>query len=287
MKNQCAFIQYLPKNKHAHYGIKKFEVFDSKTNYIMYIELYSGNDYLKGDPPPFTEKVIIPKMEKSNLLAKYYHVFLDQFYTKVPLSKKRLDRKTYMTGTVNKNSKYLCKSVTSAKLEAKESIYFRREETLLVGFRQKATRKPVYILTTACHAEDKLIKSKKGLESIKPIVIDKYNQYMGGVDVSDKSIYHTSCSRMTSKYWKKLFFNFIDIYLFSANVLYVANTNKPLARKDSLVAIVDSLATPEPQPAVGPVGDCGDQHQITHLPRQLLRFCEVCSAKGIQKKSRY
>lgn len=171
MKNRCAFIQYLPNKRHARYGIKKFEVCDSKTNYIMHIELYSGNDFLKGDPRPFTEKVILYTMEKSNLLDKYYHVFLNQFYTKVPLGKKLFDRKTYMTGTINTNSKHLCKTVTGVKLGARESIYCRKEEALMVGFRQKPTRKPVYLLTTACHAEDKVVKSKKGLEGMKPLVI--------------------------------------------------------------------------------------------------------------------
>lgn len=97
MKNRCAFIQYLPKKKHARYGIKKFEVSDSATNYILHTELYSGGDFLQGDTTPFTQKVILTTMEKANLLNKHYHVFTDQFYTKYPLAKKLVDRKTYLT----------------------------------------------------------------------------------------------------------------------------------------------------------------------------------------------
>lgn len=214
MTNRCAFIQYLPKKKHARYGIKKFEACDSATNYILHTELYSGGDFLQGNPTPFTQKVILTTMEKANLLNKHYHVFTDQFYTKYPLAKKLFDRKTYLTGTINKISKHLCKTTVSERLGARESIYCRKEEVLLVVFRQKVTRKPVYVLTTACHAEDQHVRSKKGLEGVKPLVIHRYNQYMGGVDVFDKSIYHTSCSRTNTKYWKKLFFNFINMSLF-------------------------------------------------------------------------
>lgn len=55
---------------------------------------------------------------------------------------------------------------------------------------------------------------------MKPVMIDKYNQFMGGIDMSDKCVYHNSCDRHTTKYWKKLLFNFIDIAIFNAYVLY-------------------------------------------------------------------
>lgn len=50
-----------------------------------------------------------------------------------------------------------------------------------------AKQKHVFVLTA--HDEDKHIKSKKiNKEGMKPILIDKYNQFMGGVDVSDKCV---------------------------------------------------------------------------------------------------
>lgn len=103
----------------------------------------------------------------------------------------------------------------------------------MVGFWQNANRKPVFVLMTACHVEDKNLKSKEGREGVKPLVIDKYNKYMGGEDVSDKSVHHTSCSR-TTKYWKKVFLNCIGISLFNAYIIYKGNTDKPLTRKITL-----------------------------------------------------
>lgn len=215
MKNRCAFIQYLPKKKkHARYGIKKFEVCDSATNYITHVELYSGSNFLQGDRRPFTEKVILVTMEKSNLLNKYYHVFLDQFYTKFPLAKKLFARKTHVNGTINKAFKHLCKALINHKLGARETIYSRQDEVFLVVYRQKAMRKPVYVLTTACHAEDRHVRSKKGLEGMKPLVIHQYNQSMGGV-MFQTSPLTDFLQQNTSKYWKKLFFNFHDMSLFN------------------------------------------------------------------------
>lgn len=156
-------------------------------------------------------------MTKTNLLDKHYHLFTDNFYTKLPLAEVLLAKNTYLTGTVNKNTKDLPKSVIQAKLGAPDSIYFRKGPILLVGYKQKATRKSVYLLTTGCHAEDKIIRSRKGLEVKKPVLIHKYNLFVGGVDLKDKSIYHLTCTRSTPRYWKKIFFNLLDMTLFDSS----------------------------------------------------------------------
>lgn len=100
---------------------------------------------------------------------------------------------------MNKKSKGLLKNVLSTKLGREESGYYRKGITLLVGYRQKITRKPMYLVTTAYPANDELIKIRKsGIEAIKPSLIHEYNLHMGGVDVKDKSIYHITSIRPTS-----------------------------------------------------------------------------------------
>lgn len=88
MKNRCTFIQYLPKKKHKQYGIKKFEACDSDTSFVVHIEMYSGTDHLADStlPGKFVEKVILDVMEKGSLLDKGYHLFTDNFDTKIPLA---------------------------------------------------------------------------------------------------------------------------------------------------------------------------------------------------------
>lgn len=293
MKNRCPFIMYLPNKKHKQYGIKKFEVCDSESAYVIHIELYTGkNDSIGmhlGADVPFTERVIMEIMSKSNLLNKSHHLFTDNYYTKIPLAENLLKKKTYITGTINKKSKYLSKSVLSAKLGERESVYFRRGDILLVGFRQKVSRKIVYVISTAAHAEDKIIRSKKGLEGMKPVLIHKYNQFMGGVDVSDKVVYHNSCNRQTTKYWKKIFWNLTDIALFNLYVLYKNNTDKPLQRAEFLEEIVESLflSTKVEQPVPGPAGDNRGGHKMTKLDGKLERRCVICSAAGKKARSRF
>uniref|UniRef100_A0A1B6CGV3 PiggyBac transposable element-derived protein domain-containing protein n=1 Tax=Clastoptera arizonana TaxID=38151 RepID=A0A1B6CGV3_9HEMI len=51
MKNRCTFIQYMANKRHARFGIKKFELCDSQTSYVLHSEIYSGKGFLEDDFP--------------------------------------------------------------------------------------------------------------------------------------------------------------------------------------------------------------------------------------------
>lgn len=94
-----------------------------------------------------------------------------------------------------------------------ESLYFRNRKIQIVKYKERATRKPVLLISTACHAEDKMVVSRSGNQRVKPVVIATYNQHMGGVDCKDKSIFHLTCFRTTKRYWKKIVYNYVDMAL--------------------------------------------------------------------------
>lgn len=288
MRNRCSFVQYMPNKRHARYGIKKFEVVDSQSMYVMHISLYSGSDYLANAPGAFTERVVVDLLQQSNLLGKGYNVFTDSYYTKIPLLRRLLSNNTYLTGTVNKRSVGLPKAGLEARLGPQESIYFRSQKLLFVGYKQKPTRKPVYLLTTAYHAEDGVVRSRSGAEARKPLLIDKYNKLMGGVDCKDKSLYHVTCARPTRRYWKQIFFNLFDTAISNAYVLYVKQVEheKPMPRKNFLLELARSLSKVEPNPAAGDNQQAGGTHKLEHLPGRKLRVCGVCTS-GPSKRTAF
>ncbi|KAG8315223.1 hypothetical protein J6590_075629 [Homalodisca vitripennis] len=67
-------------------------------------------------------------------------------------------------------------------------------------------------------------------EAVKPYMIQQYNLYMGGVDMKDKSIYHISCLRTTTRYWKKIFYNLLDMAIFDS-ILYLKKHRQAYAQK--------------------------------------------------------
>lgn len=108
---------------------------------------------------------------------------------------------------------------------------------------------------------------------------------MGGVDCKDKSVYHVTCDRATRRYWKKIFFNLLDMVLFDAYILYSLNTDRPLEREVFMISILEALVDEEtlqnnqPGPSGGDLG-----HQLARLPGKKLRLCPLCSTS--EKKSR-
>lgn len=232
--------------------------------------------------------MINDQLTQCRLLDKGYHIFTDNFYTKLPLAKALIDKNTFITGTINRNSKGLSKNVLNKNLGVQESIYYRQDKILLVKYKQKQNRKPVFLISTGLHAEDRMIRSQSGLQAIKPFLINQYNYNMGGVDVSDKSLYHVSCSRATRKYWKRIFTNFTDMALHNAYILYKHNTNNPLTKSNFLESIVEALVDEEILQNIPPVpGPSGDtQHALVHLPGKKERLCVVCSNDPNVKRKR-
>lgn len=55
---------------------------------------------------------------------------------------------------------------------------------------------------------------------LRPIIIEQYNSYMGGVDKSDQLISYHNVLRKTLRYWKTLFYHTIDIAAVNAFILY-------------------------------------------------------------------
>ena len=105
MKNRVIFLQHMPNKRHSRFGIKKFELCDSMTGYVMHVELYAGKDFPIRSDMGQAHGVVMDLMRKANVLDKGYHLFTDNFYTKPALAETLLGAGTLLTGTVRGNSK--------------------------------------------------------------------------------------------------------------------------------------------------------------------------------------
>ena len=212
MKNHTAYIQYLPNKRHKRFGIKKFELCEGSTGYVLHVLHYAGKQLeVQHGPNGQAYDVVMKLMNEARLLGKGYHLLTDNFYTKPPLARDLYKQNTCLTGTVRRNSKGIPDAVKNARLQVGETIYRRNAALLVVAFRDKASvTKPVLALSTFCNAENKEIRTAAGRQVTKPLITDFYNTGMGGVDVSDKKIYHLASERATHRYWLKLFMNLID-----------------------------------------------------------------------------
>ena len=59
---------------------------------------------------------------------------------------------------------------------------------MIIAWKDKG--KPTILISTVCSATSTSITSHQGLENVKPVIVDKYNQSMGDVDRADQySVY--------------------------------------------------------------------------------------------------
>lgn len=110
---------------------------------------------------------------------------------------------------------------------------------------------------------------------------------MGGVDMSDALIGYYSVLRKTRKWYRSLFFHFVDIAVVNAFIIHqhlaAMQSKKPKNQREFREALIQELADWLPPPDV-PAAPA-PQHSAGHTPKHLKpsskfrRRCRVCHQK--------
>ncbi|XP_054711133.1 piggyBac transposable element-derived protein 4-like [Uloborus diversus] len=217
-KGRLSFRQYIP-SKRARYGIKIYKLCESQTGYIWNCCVYTGKDTgIIQTAGLYGERVV--KTLLSDLLGKGYNLYLDRFFVSPNLASYLHENNTNMCGTVMRNRKGMPKIIPDDK------------------------KKTVLMLSTA---HDNVIVSvgkkdrKTGEDISKPLCVVEYNQNMGGVDCGDSVIHHYPAFRKTVKWYKKLFFGFLDVALLNANIIYSKVKGEKLSALEFRTRIVHQI----------------------------------------------
>ena len=173
------------------------------------------------------------------LLGMGYHLYIDNWYTAVPLAESLLSEGTNLTGTVQGNWKYLSKGVKQKLLKGDSIAYFK-EKLVFVGWQD---RKHVILLFTEGSSKMITYNSKHNREHQCPEIVDNYNLHMGGVDLSDMSCYMFLDEHRIIRWNKEVFFTLLSRLLLNSFILYQCNTkNVPkLNRRQFMVKLVERL----------------------------------------------
>ena len=89
-----------------------------------------------------------------------------------------------------------------------------------------ADKRQVPMLLTV-HDDTMITKARRtrqaegGREEVrKPVMVEEYNKYMGGVDKSDQLLSYYGFSHRTVKWWRRAFFHLIDLAIVNAYIMY-------------------------------------------------------------------
>ena len=278
MKNRCVYIQYMPKKRHARFGIKKFQLCDSN-GYIIHVELYGGKDFDVHRDEGQAIGVVKQLLEQAQFYNKGYILHTDNFYTKPSLAFDLLKKKTLITGTVRANSKGLPRGIPK-KLSVGETRFWRKGEVLIAAFREKKSqRKPCLVLSTAHNASIQEVEIRRKTVKKTSMVLD-YNKYMGGVDVSDKMVCHLAAKRATRRYWKKICQNLLDMGVLNSWILHNITVEASMPRDKFIMSLVESLCAPFEPPTPHPrTATANPTHHLPLLDGKKERDCVVCSIR--------
>ena len=215
-KARCHFKQYM-RNKPTKWGFKLWVLADM-TGYTVDFDIYTGRSTEKSDSG-LSHDVVMQLVQP--LAFQGYELYVDNFYSSPDLFVNLLDHGVTATGTFRSNRRGLPPEVVALKLALEKSkvprgtgYYYRDDKTGIVYCLWKDTR--VVSVMSTCHPGHKsdtmvsrnctLSDGKRGtMEIPRPIPIEQYNRFMGGVDKSDQYLAHHNVLRKTVRYWKTLY----------------------------------------------------------------------------------
>ena len=233
-KGRVSFRQYIPL-KRSRFGLKLYELC-AANGYVLDILLYTGKGTVTGKDGHAYSVV-------TKLLRGYsgtgHSVYLDNYYTSIPLARTLRNAGIQMTGTLRRDRKDIPKFFLQGKLDRGESFFIRNKQDILLQRWQD--KREIIMISTRHNGEFVEKKKKFGGSMLKPKCIDEYNTFMGGVDKADQMTSYYSSPRKTIRWNLKLFFHLIDLCLWNACFLY--NLPKPEKQKITYLQFRDTVVT--------------------------------------------
>ncbi|PIO10564.1 hypothetical protein AB205_0122880 [Aquarana catesbeiana] len=118
----------------------------------------------------------------SPLFGKGYHLYVDNYYTSVPLFSHLFDHQIGACGTVRPNRRGFPQRLVDSRLRLGERACLQCNNLLAMKWRDN---KNVFVLTSL-HA-DTTVQIPTGTGVVEnPLCVHEYNQNMGGVDLNNQ-----------------------------------------------------------------------------------------------------
>ena len=297
----CSGIRQYIANKPVKFGVKLWVLADSKKGYTFDFDIYIGKT---GQTYQYGLGCDVVMKLTQLLFNQGYDIFFDNFYTSVKLVNDLFILKTSPCGTVTENHKGFPNSMKNGKIWAKKKdrgeIRWIRENSCLVL--QWIDNKVVTMLSTIDKTNDyvevprkvKVNNEWKTITVRKPYHIERYNNFMNGVDKSDQILAKYNLLRKCVRWWKTIFFHLIYIATVNSFILFKSFSeqnpdNEQLQRKkkhsflefrEELIRNLIDLDQYAERPLFRPRPPPQDksQFQTDHIPvfSDTKRNCKVC-----------
>lgn len=244
--------------KPTRFGIKVWVNSEAKTGYVLCFQVYTGASNRTTKEKGLGHRVVMDLMEGYRMRG--HCLFVDNFYTSPQLLLDLLSMGIYCTGTVRVNRRNFPQELipnrsnvapgsfrfATTKLPTEDGT---TEEMVAVWWRDR--RDVLAISTMHNTSVTTVMKRPKGGHEKRPLpcptIIDDYNMYMGGVDLTDQHLsYYSMTTRKTLKWWKKGFWRLIDICIVNSWIVFRQNNPSSHIKTQRLfrVKLIEELVQP-------------------------------------------
>jgi hypothetical protein len=213
--------QYMP-NKPIKRGFKVWVRGDPRNGYVSQLDVYVGKTTDRGEKG--LGKHVVEKLTE-NLRGKHHHIYIDNYFTSIPLMLSLTQNDLYGCGTMRANRlgfpaqfKPLIKKGFPNRGEYKALQY----ENLTIYLWQDT--KPVLVISSNTTPTDKITVSRKKNDGSTilincPKAIQNYNKNMGGVDLNDQLRNYYTFHLKSRKSYKYIFFFLFQLCVTNAFIL--------------------------------------------------------------------
>lgn len=233
-KGRSSLKQFVPM-KPIKRGIKLWLRSDSLTGYVYDLNVYAGKETeeLEGT---LGERVVNKLV--SSIREPAVALCFDRFFSSVLL----LDSLPYAAvGTLMSNRKNVPKF--SGKLQRGDSE-FRVNDNGTIVCRWQDTKELLAI--SNCFSDNVVMVQRTTKDGTKkefscPEMLQFYNNYMGGVDLTDQMAGLYDFNRKSSKWWKKVFYKALMMAVANAHVIYQDLHRAKSAFLPFLISVAEGL----------------------------------------------
>jgi hypothetical protein len=244
-KGRSAMRQYMPK-KPVKWGYKCWCICDAWNGYMYNLDIYQGASGILDEAG--LGATVVQRMVEP-LYGCNYHVYIEYFFSSIVLANKLKERRTLMIGTVRTNRRGWPQEMKGAKkLEKEMSCGDSRSKMVdvveCVVWKDKRKVTLVNNITDPEAVSTVLRRNKDGARSSVscPESVQRYNSYMGGVDMFDARRKTYFCSRKSRTWWLRFFYFLLEAAVTNAYILYKESNLTPgLTTKEFVLKICEYL----------------------------------------------
>uniref|UniRef100_A0A3P8TSD3 PiggyBac transposable element-derived protein domain-containing protein n=1 Tax=Amphiprion percula TaxID=161767 RepID=A0A3P8TSD3_AMPPE len=201
------------------------------SGYVLQWSMYTGQNTHDDENIGATHLIV------RQLLAPYtgkgHEVYMDSYYTSPAISRELANNDTGMCGTVNCNRRGMPR------------VFMRHDKLLACAFHDTNR----LTLLSTIHGNlctKKRIRTKENVtgfrEIEKPVCVDSYNTFMGGVDTADQRMKTYLFPHRSRKWYSRIFNAVVSISVVNAHIIYTrCNPGQQKTLKVFIQSIITSL----------------------------------------------